>query len=72
MRLIRLKVKEALQLKGMTQKALAKLTGLRENAISNMCRTTQTSYNLEHLSKVAEALGISDIKQLMDFVDEVK
>lgn len=64
---IKLKVKDLIDEKGMTQKALAQLSGIRESTISDIVRGTRTVINFEHLSKIAEALKVNDIRELIDF-----
>ncbi|MCC8050128.1 MAG: helix-turn-helix transcriptional regulator [Clostridiales bacterium] len=43
------------------------MTGIRESTISDVVRSTRTVINFEHLSKIAEALEISEISQIIDF-----
>jgi len=64
---IRLKIKELLEERKLTQKRLAQMSGIRESTISDIVRGTRTVINFEHLSKIAAALEISDISQLIDF-----
>lgn len=64
---IKLKVKNLIDEKGMTQKTLAQLSGIRESTISDIVRGTRTVINFEHLSKIAEALKVNDIRELIDF-----
>lgn len=64
---IKLKVKEALDKRELSQKRLAEMSGIRESTISDIVRGTRTVINFEHLSKIAEALQISDIRELIDF-----
>jgi len=67
---VRLKVKQLLEKRKITQKDLARETGLRENTISEICRGTKTVINFEHLSKIAEVLKVKDIRDLIDFEQE--
>lgn len=62
-----MKVKEAIEKRGITQKRLAELSGIRESTISDIVRGTRTVINFEHLSKIAEALEVDDITELIDF-----
>ena len=62
-----LKVKETLEAREMTQKRLAELSHIRESTISDIVRGTRTVINFDHLSKIAEALEIDDIRELIDF-----
>ncbi len=65
---VKLKVKEAIEVRGITQKKLAEKSGIRESTISDIVRGTRTVINFEHLSKIAEALEVKDIRELIDFV----
>ena len=64
---VKLKVKELLGERNITQKKLAQISGIRESTISDIVRGTRTVINFEHLSKIAEALEIDNISQLIDF-----
>lgn len=64
---VKLKVKELLEERNITQKKLAQISGIRESTISDIVRSTRTVINFEHLSKIAEALEIDNISQLIDF-----
>ena len=63
----KLKVKDALDKRELSQKRLAEMSGIRESTISDIVRGTRTVINFEHLSKIAEALEITDIRELIDF-----
>lgn len=60
-------VADRLAERNMTQKELAQMTGLRPAAISEICNNQRTTINRDHLTKIAEALGIEDVRQLIDF-----
>ena len=64
---VKLKVKDALEKRELSQKRLAEMSGIRESTISDIVRGTRTEINFEHLSKIAEALEITDIRELIDF-----
>ena len=64
--LVKLCVKELLEEKGLTQKKLAELAGVRESTISDIVRGSRTVINFEHLGKIATALNISDIRKIID------
>lgn len=64
---VKLKVKEALESRALSQKKLAELSGIRESTISDIVRGTRTVINFEHLSKIAKALEVMDIRELIDF-----
>ncbi len=65
--IVKLKVKEAIEERGITQKKLAEMSGIRESTISDIVRGTRTVINFEHLSKIAEALEVNSITELIDF-----
>ncbi len=64
---VKLKVKDALDKRELSQKGVAEMSGIRESTISDIVRGTRTVINFEHLSKIAEALEITDIRELIDF-----
>lgn len=68
--IVKLKIKEAIEKRGITQKKLAELSGIRESTISDIVRGTRTVINFEHLSKIAEALEVERITELIDFEAE--
>ncbi len=63
---VKLRVKELLEEKELTQKKLAELAGVRESTISDIVRGSRTVINFEHLGKIATALEISDIRKIID------
>lgn len=67
---IKLKIKGLLVKRGITQKELSKLTGIRESTISEIMRESKTVLNFEHLARIAEALQVTDIRDLLDFDDD--
>jgi transcriptional regulator with XRE-family HTH domain len=54
----------------MTQKQLAEITGIRPSAISNLCRGFIDRITIDHLERIAKALDIRDINELITIVDE--
>ncbi|MCM3705850.1 MULTISPECIES: helix-turn-helix domain-containing protein [Cytobacillus] len=69
MKKIRVKLDEVLKNKDLTQKQLAEMTGLRAASISELYNNQRTSINKEHLQKIAEALNINDISELLELTD---
>lgn len=62
---LRVKLDEVLKDRNMSQKELAKLTGIRPAAISELYNNQRKSINREHIEKIAAALNISDISELI-------
>ncbi len=63
---VKLRLKDLLEERGITQKQLAKMAGVRESTISDIVRGTRTVINFEHLGKIATALDINDIRKIID------
>lgn len=61
---IKLRLKELLADRDMTQRELVEKTGLRPNAISEMVNNQRSTINKEHTAIVADALGITDMNEL--------
>ncbi|WP_442603806.1 helix-turn-helix domain-containing protein [Paenibacillus sp. KN14-4R] len=69
---IKVKIKEVLKERGMTQMDLSKLTGIAQARISKLSSTDRQEVNLEMLEKIAHALGITDISVLLQFEEDNK
>ncbi|WP_179030595.1 helix-turn-helix domain-containing protein [Paenibacillus kribbensis] len=65
MRTIRLKLNEVMAQRGLTQTQLSELSGVRQAAISEMSRNIREQINLKTLVKIADALEINDISELI-------
>ncbi|MCE5037555.1 helix-turn-helix domain-containing protein [Staphylococcus auricularis] len=65
---LKMKLKELLKEKKMTQKRLAEITKIRESTISDIIRGNRTVLNFNHISRIASALEIVDIRELMEFI----
>ncbi|MBE1443906.1 helix-turn-helix domain-containing protein [Paenibacillus sp. OAS669] len=67
-----IKLDKLIESRGMTQGKLAEMTGLRPSTISEITRGTRSVLNKEHLAKIAEVLGITDISELLEIRYEEK
>lgn len=65
--MIRIKLKEILKEKNMTQKELAERTDLRPNVLSEMANNSRTTINKEHLEIVMDELGIEDLNEILEY-----
>ena len=63
-----LKIRYQLNKRGKTQKDLAEMTGIRPNAISMLARGYVERLNLDHIERIAAALDITDINELIELV----
>ncbi|MCH1641798.1 helix-turn-helix transcriptional regulator [Paenibacillus timonensis] len=64
---IKVKLKGLLKERGITQMELSERAGVAQARISKLCSPDRQEVNLEMLAKIAHALGITDIRQLIDF-----
>lgn len=64
------KLTEILKERNMTQKELAELTEIRPAAISELANNQRRSINRDHIERVAKALNITDINDLITLRDE--
>ncbi|MGG1644131.1 helix-turn-helix domain-containing protein [Paenibacillus sp. NRS-1782] len=72
MRTIRIKLNEIMAQRGLTQMQLAELSGVRQAAISEMSRNIREQINLRTLIKIADALEIDDISELLTLENNEK
>ncbi|MED1919639.1 helix-turn-helix transcriptional regulator [Brevibacillus brevis] len=62
---VKVRLNEILTSRGMSQRELARLTGLRPNTISHLCSNTANSIYFETLELICKTLNIS-IEQLIE------
>ena len=67
---VELRIKEALEQRNLTQKAIAEMTDIRPAAISQLARGYVERLNLDHIQRIAEALNIEDINELITIVKD--
>lgn len=67
---VKLKIGELIVRRNITQTTLAELTGIRPSAISDLCRNRRDRVQLDHLAKIAAALDVKDIRELIDIENE--
>lgn len=65
MRIVRIKISNLLKKRRMTQMELSKLTNIRQAAISEMSRNDREKVDLHHLERIANALKIDDMNELI-------
>lgn len=65
MRKIKSNLKKILSERGMDQKQLAELTGIREATISEMCRDMNKMFPRSALERIADKLQIDDVNELI-------
>jgi putative transcriptional regulator len=67
----RLKLAELLEKKGITQRELARRTGIRQPSIVEMCNGQCVRLPLKNLAKICEVLGVGveDVIELVESED---
>ncbi|AXH71247.1 putative XRE family transcriptional regulator 2 [Bacillus phage BSP36] len=63
---IHVKIKKVLEARGLSQKDLAEMTGIRAAAISEMAQGTRTVINKSHLYKIMDALNITRLDDILE------
>lgn len=63
------KLSDILKERDMTQARLAELTGIRKAAISEIVNNQRQTINRAHLERIADALGIEDVSELLTLAD---
>ena len=67
---VKLRLRDILKERGITQAEFSKISGLRTAAVSELCNQMRTSIHIEHIRKVAEALDIRDMNELIALIDD--
>jgi len=67
---LNIKLDEVLKERGLNQKQLHEMTGIRTAAISELFNNQRKSINKEHIEKIATALNIKDIGKLIELNEE--
>ncbi|MET3507639.1 helix-turn-helix domain-containing protein [Halalkalibacter oceani] len=65
---VEIRLKDVLESRGITQKELAQKTGIRPAAISSLVRGYIERLNIDHIERIAEALEIEDINDLITLI----
>lgn len=63
---LQINLKRLLMEKGITQKELAEITGLREATISEIANNSRTTINKEQLLLIMRTLDIKDINRIIN------
>lgn len=64
------KIKYLLNDRGISLRELSRLTDIRHAALSELSNHKRQNINFQHIEKIAEALDITDIREIIDLVDE--
>lgn len=61
------KIPELLKKHGISLRELSRLTDIRHAALSELSNQKRQNINFAHIEKIAEALDIEDIREILDF-----
>lgn len=67
MHVLRIKLKDVLKQRNVTQRQLESMSGVNQARISQLCKPGRQEINLVILEKIATALDITDISELIQF-----
>lgn len=70
MKKINIRLKQLLNERGITQLQLSQSTGIRPNAISNLCRNYVDRLTIDHLERICTELKIDNISELIEVSEE--
>lgn len=70
MKVVKLRLKEQLDKRGMQQKELAEMAKIRPATINDLYHDRSKQIPREVIEKIANALDIDDINELITIVDE--
>jgi putative transcriptional regulator len=62
-----IKLKDLLLEKGMTIRKLSRLSDVRHSALCEYANQKRTNVHLHHLTRIADALDIDDMEQIITF-----
>ncbi|ATO51018.1 helix-turn-helix transcriptional regulator [Brevibacillus laterosporus] len=66
---VHIKLGALLKERGISQRELARLTGIRVSSINEMCNNETLRLPLDNLAKICEVLGV-EITDILELVDE--
>ncbi|MGR6906870.1 helix-turn-helix domain-containing protein [Lysinibacillus sp. BSL11] len=64
---MRIKLKEVMKERGLTQLKLAEMTGIRQAAISEIVNNRRDTINKSHLETICKALEINDFNEILEW-----
>ena len=64
---MRIKLKEVMEQRGITQLKLSEITGVRQAAISEIVNNRRDTINKAHLETICKALEIVDFNEILEW-----
>jgi len=68
-KIVIVKIKELLKKYDISLRELSRLTDIRHATLSELSNQKRENINFKHIEKIAEALQIDDIREIIDFTD---
>ncbi|MEV5029599.1 helix-turn-helix domain-containing protein [Paenibacillus sp. LPE1-1-1.1] len=62
-------IKSLAKNRGISLRELSRITDIRHAALSELCNQKRENINFSHIEKIADALNISDLRDIIDIVD---
>jgi len=69
---VRINIDRILEKNGLTQAQLKEITGVRQAAISQLSRGFVSRISIDHIERIANALEIDDISEIISLEDSEK
>lgn len=63
------KISDILANRNLSLRELSRLTDIRHAALSELANQKRKNINFQHIEKIADALDINDIKEIIDFTE---
>jgi len=63
------KIHSLIRQREISLRELSRLSDVRHAALSELANGKRANINFSHIEKIADALGISDIREIIDFVE---
>ncbi|MGE5371733.1 MAG: helix-turn-helix domain-containing protein [Solirubrobacterales bacterium] len=64
------RIKNLTKAKGISLRELSRLTDIRHAALSELSNQKRQNINFAHIEKIADTLGVDDIREIIDLVDD--
>lgn len=68
-KIVVVKIKDLLKEHNISLRELSRLTDIRHAALSELSNQKRENINFRHIEKIADALQIDDIREIIDFND---
>lgn len=63
------KISDLIKQRGISLRELSRLSDVRHAALSELANGKRANINFSHIEKIADALSISDIREIIDFIE---